>query len=120
MTTLIIEPPCDFINANQRLHFQAKAKLTKAWREAAMIAALAVRDLYETYPRAHVVITYRLADDRRREVSNLQPTSKAILDGIVDSGLLVDDSDAHVIGPDNRRERPNGPPRATVTIKEAA
>lgn len=118
MTTIVLEPPCAFINANDRLHHHAKAKLTKAWRDLAHDHAAYPADHGVRYERARVVVTYRLANNRRREVSNLQPTSKAILDGIVDSGLLVDDDDSHCIGPDNRREYPNGPPRVTVTITE--
>jgi Holliday junction resolvase RusA-like endonuclease len=117
MTTIVLEPPCDFINANGRLHHHAKAKLTKAWRDAAC-AAINAGFHPERYDLARVVCTYRLANNRRREVSNLQPTSKAIVDGLVDSLLLVDDDDLHVVGPDNRREWPNGTPRVTVTIEE--
>lgn len=114
MTTLILDPPpAPFINANQRLHFHAKAALTKAWREAAYVSATA-----RTYDRAHITITYRFPTNHRREVSNLQPTSKAIVDGLVDAGVIKDDSDEYVIGPDNRRERPNGSPRVTITIEE--
>jgi crossover junction endodeoxyribonuclease RusA len=117
-TTIVIEPPCEFLNANDRLHHQPKAKLTRAWREAACAAVLAGfhPDFYE---RAHITVTYRLANNRRQEVSNLQPTSKAIVDGLVDATLLRDDNDLCVIGPDNRREFPNGTPRVTVTIEAA-
>jgi crossover junction endodeoxyribonuclease RusA len=115
-TTVAIEPPCAFINANDRHHHHAKAKLTKAWRQAAE-AAVGFDPYY--YERAHITVAYRFPTNHRREVANLQPTSKAIVDGLVDAGLLPDDSDDHVIGPDNRRERPNGPARVTVTITHA-
>jgi crossover junction endodeoxyribonuclease RusA len=117
-TTIVIEPPCDFLNANKKLHHQPRAKLVKAWREAACAAVLAGfhPDYYE---RAHITVTYRLSNNRRQEVSNLQPTSKAIVDGLVDATLIPDDDDLHVIGPDNRREFPNGTPRVTVTIEAA-
>lgn len=114
-TTLTLEPPAAFINANDRLHHHAKAKLTKAWRAAAE-AAVGFDPFF--YERSHITVTYRFATNHRREVSNLQPTSKAIVDGLVDAGLIPDDDDRHVIGPDNRREYPNGPPRVTVTIEE--
>jgi crossover junction endodeoxyribonuclease RusA len=115
MTTLVLEPPAAFINANDRLHFHAKARLTKAWREA---TAAAVGFEPYRYERARIVIAYRFPTNHRREVSNLQPTSKAIVDGLVDALLIPDDDDAHVIGPDNRRDYPNGPLRVTVTITE--
>lgn len=114
-TTLTITPPAAFINLNDRLHHHAKAKLTKAWRDAARAAVESGFHPYH-YERARIVVAYRFPDNRRREVGNLQPTSKALVDGLVDANLLPDDSDRHVIGPDNRRHIPNGSPLVTVTI----
>lgn len=115
MTFIAFTPPADFINANDRLHHMAKAKLTRAWREAAGLVAKYAPD-YRQYDRARIEIGYRFPTNRRRDVQNLQPTSKAIVDGLVDAGVLRDDDDLHLIGPDNRRIRPNGPPAVTVTI----
>jgi Holliday junction resolvase RusA-like endonuclease len=114
-TLLILEPPCAFINANDRLHYRTKATRTKAWRTVANDTAL-TGDFTTACDRAHITVSYRFPNNRRREVSNLQPTSKAIVDGLVDAGLIPDDDDLHVVGPDNRREYPNGTPRVTVTI----
>lgn len=66
--------------------------------------------------RARIEIWYRFPDNRRREVANLQPTSKAIVDGLVDAGLLPDDQDEHCVGPDNRRLWPNGPHEVLVRV----
>lgn len=114
MTRIEITPPAAFINANKRLHFHTKNDLTQAWRKAAKVAA----DGAPSYGHAHITVTYRFPTNHRREVANLQPTSKAIVDGLVDAGLIPDDSDDYVTGPDNRRERPNGPPRVVVEIRE--
>jgi hypothetical protein len=114
-TTIILEPPAPFINMNDRLHHHAKAKLTKAWRDAACTAVNAQFEPYH-YTRARIVVAYRFPNNLRREVANLQPTSKALVDGLVDANLLPDDSDAHVVGPDNRRHIPNGTPLVTITI----
>jgi crossover junction endodeoxyribonuclease RusA len=116
-TTLVLEPPCAFINANDRLHHHAKAKLTRAWRT---IAANAIDDGWhpDHYPAAHITVAIRFPTNHRRDVGNYYPTAKAIVDGLVDALLLPDDNDAHLIGPDLRRERPNGTPRVTVTIQE--
>lgn len=118
MTTLELVPPCDFINANGRLHHHAKAKLTKTWRQAAESAVDALGTHRPIYQAAHIVISYRFPTNHRREVSNLQLTSKAIVDGLVDAGVIPDDSDEYVTGPDNRRIRPNGTPLVVVTITE--
>ena len=114
MTVLTIDPPADLINANQRLHYHAKAKLTAAWRKAA--AESVGFDPYH-YPRAHITVAIRFPTNHRRDVGNYYPTAKAILDGLVDAALLPDDNDRHVIGPDMRRDHPNGPLRVTVTIR---
>ena len=117
MTTIVLTPPCAFINSNDRLHHHAKAKLTRAWRD------LAMEETWDqvgqpSYARARIVIAFRFPTNHRREVSNLHPTAKAIVDGLVDAGVLPDDDDGHIIGPDLRRDRPNGPPRVTITIRE--
>jgi Holliday junction resolvase RusA-like endonuclease len=116
-TTIVLEPPCAFINANQRLHFHQRNELTQSWRKA---AAKAIESQFEPYhyTRAHIVCEIRFPDNRRRDVGNYYPTAKAIVDGLVDSLLLPDDNDRHLIGPDMRREYPNGPARVTVTIEE--
>lgn len=114
-TTITLEPPAAFINLNDRMHHMVKAKLTKAWRQAACGAIMSGFHS-DHYTRARITVAYRFPTNRRREVGNLQPTSKAIVDGLVDAGLLPDDSDAHVVGPDNRRHIPNGTPLVTVTI----
>lgn len=100
------------LSLNDRLHFRANAERVKFWRE---LAGLSARGLGR-YPAGRVVIVYRFPDDARREVSNLQSTSKAIVDGLVDAGIFPDDSDDLMVGPDNRRDPVNGPHRATVLI----
>lgn len=118
MTTLVLEPPAALINANDRLHHHAKAKLTKAWRDQARRQSgmqYAPRDFHE---QAHITVTIRFPTNHRRDVGNYYPTAKAIVDGLVDAGVLPDDNDDHITGPDLRRERPNGPLRVTVTIQE--
>lgn len=55
--------------------------------------------------QCRVVITFLWPDNRRREAGNLQPTVKAIVDGLVDSGYITDDNERHVIGQDARGQR---------------
>ena len=121
MSTVVIEPPpCALINANDRLHYQAKAKLTKAWREAAAGAIWVNPRVKPLHESARVIVAVRFPTNHRRDVGNYYPTAKAILDGLVDAGVLPDDNDQHVTGPDMRRDRPNGPLRVTVWIEAAA
>ena len=81
------KPP---ITANHRYHWAKKAKLTKAIRHEAHIRAKAMR--LNPTKHAHVRLFYRPADNRRRDPSNLMPTQKALVDGLVDAGVVPDDT----------------------------
>ncbi|GGH93883.1 hypothetical protein ACFFGR_09400 [Arthrobacter liuii] len=95
-----IPAPCGWINSNQRLHRQAEAKLTKQWRAAGL---LSVGPDWEPFDGpVHVTAWFTKARAGRYDPNNLWPTVKAVLDGVVDSGLLVDDDHVHVVGPDMR------------------
>ena len=114
--TIVLTPPAALLNANDRMHHHPKAKLTRAWREAACAAVESGFHPFR-FERAHVTCIIRFADNIRRDVGNFYPTAKACLDGIVDAGVLEDDSDLHILGPDMRREWPNGEPRVTLTVE---
>ena len=97
--TLDIPAPCQFINSNQRLHRMAQAKLIKTWRQASAAAATGLEPF-----TTQVHITAHIFKPRagRYDTNNLAPTTKACVDGLVDAGLLLDDSVEYVIGPDLR------------------
>ena len=120
MTTYTITVPkiARYMSANDRPNRWAKAAQTKEWREAAHImAAHSGADMLTGLVR--ITATVHIADKRRREVSNLFPTFKACIDGFVDAGILADDSDAHVIGPDPRRGY-DKTPRIVFELTEVA
>lgn len=91
-----------------------KVKRTAAWVAAGEKAVRLSR--VEPLPWARIVIFVRFPDNTRREVSNLQPTAKGIVDGFVKAGLLPDDRDECADGPDMRRLYPNGPHRVVVQL----
>lgn len=88
MTTIRFPQPAELLNLNQRWHWARKAKVTKAWRTTAGYCAPKSRKL----PPSEVHVTIDVADRRRRDPSNLFPTVKAIVDGLVDAGLWPDDN----------------------------
>ena len=122
MTAITITVPkpgvIPYMSANDRPNKWRKASQTQFWRQSAH--TIAIRSgAPSLHGLVRIVATVHIADRRRREVSNLFPTFKACIDGFVDAGILADDSDAHVIGPDPRRAY-DGPPRITFTLEEVA
>lgn len=89
-----------FINSNQRYHRHQEAKMTKAWRETAALRAAGI-PTFEG--RVHIIAhIFKPSDTWRFDPNNLAGTTKALVDGLVDAGLFVDDSREYVIGPDHR------------------
>ena len=108
--TLTFAAPCPPLNSNDRLNRYLQASRVKQWRVRAHVAAIQAGK--PSLQRAHVVATFSFADNRRRDVGNFYPTVKACIDGFVDAGVLDDDSDKYVIGPDMRR----GPKADVLTV----
>lgn len=88
------------ITANDKPHWAARARLTKQlrqWgyllgREGEGVACFGLQ-------HARVEVEFAYPDRRRRDRSNLAPTVKALMDGLIDAGLLPDDSDRFLDGP---------------------
>ena len=83
------------LTANQRLHWAAKARLTADVRRTAMLLARAAH-LPRDCEHVTVALHYTPRDRRRRDPSNLMPTQKAVVDGLVDAGLVADDTPDYV------------------------
>lgn len=98
--TVELPPGLPLLNANRRVHWRKRAELTKTIREAAYLLA---QGNVPALQRARIVVEYRPPDRRRRDAGNLAPSAKAAVDGLVDAGVLPDDSDDYLIGPDMRR-----------------
>jgi len=95
------------MSANARKHWSARHRITKYWRHLAHV--LAKQSKIPALAKARIVVTFSFGDQRRRDSANFYPVAKAITDGIVDAGVLVDDSDKYVEGPDSRRHDPATP-----------
>ena len=114
---LTIGAPAGWINSNQRLHRQQVAKLTAAWRAAGRGAVTSAG--WEPYVGpVHIFAHVWKPRAGRYDPNNLWPTVKAVVDGLVDAGFLVDDDHKHVIGPDMRHGG-KGPAALVLTITEA-
>ena len=88
--------PNSLLNPNKRLHHM---KLNKEKAEAKDDAIALVKEQGSPatpYEKAHITITWVAKDKRRRDVENLFASMKAYIDGLVVSGLLIDDDWMHV------------------------
>ena len=92
------------LTANQRLHWASKARITGYLRTIGRHHARAfVVTEHLHLAHAHALVELTFPDPgRRRDAANWHPTVKALIDGIVDSGLLADDDKRHLTGPDLR------------------
>lgn len=102
--TVTIPAPAPWLNANQRKDLRRQTPDRRAWRDAGLIHAMRVG--LPKLQRAHIVAVLRFPLSRNRDVHNYYPTLKAVVDGLVDYGLVPDDSHQFLVGPDLRY----GPP----------
>ena len=102
-------PASEVLTSNQRLHWRAKAEKTSSIRQRSFLSWRLAGSPRMEHARCVARLAY--PNKRSRDVSNLQPTIKAAIDGIVSGAgllkrrggyLLPDDDDAHLIGPDLR------------------
>lgn len=103
------------LNANHRRHYRVKARMVRAWRRAAKTAALELGPL--PTPVHVTVLVHRRSRAGRWDAGNYAPTAKAVLDGIVDAGVIPDDNNAHVVGPDLRPGEPWADGGVTVILE---
>ena len=112
------KPPC---SANDRDHWRVKAAKVAAIRDAARYGllhqAVGIEASYAT--RFAVGLTYVPRDKRRRDPDNLVvPLFKALVDGIVDAGIVPDDTPDYVLRSMPVILPPDGDPRLELTIRE--
>ena len=115
--TLTVEGERKWMNLNDRTHYRPKAIMTQRWRVAAHNAATAAN--IPTLPRA--TITGYIYKNRagRYDPHNLFPTLKAVIDGIVDAGVLEDDDHTHLRAAiEHGGIDRTAPPHIVITIRE--
>lgn len=78
------------LSLNHRRHWREAAALTRSVRQA--VHVLAVQARIGRHDRVRVTLHYRPRDQRVRDSENPAPTLKACCDGLVDAGVVGDDS----------------------------
>ena len=93
--TVIVSPPSRVVSPNARVHWSIRSKAVKkqrieAWAQAQIVMHEAEEKggWREATCQAHVYVR----DNRRRDKDNALASLKATFDGLVDAGLLHDDS----------------------------
>lgn len=91
----------NWINTNDRDHWATRSRKTKAWRNITHWVAKAER-LPQGLDHATIIGYVHKTNGAAYDAHNLMPTLKAIMDGLVDYGLIPDDQNKHLTGPDIR------------------
>lgn len=97
-TFALTVPTSATLNVNSREHWRPRADKTRELRHAGWALAQHCTPM----TRARCVVTLNFGDKRTRDPANWHPTAKALVDGLVDAGLLADDDATHLLGPDMR------------------
>lgn len=97
MIEITFQPPWEpwSLNMERTKHWSWRAKRAKDYRLCAMVAAKNLN----IPPQSPATVEVELPFDRassRRDPSNYLPAVKAIVDGLVDAGLWVDDTAEYV------------------------
>ena len=101
-------PNEQWLSSNQRLHYAPKSKRTKWLRNAARLLATEIgHGQYTDTVRVLAHIGY--SSKTKADPNNAAPTTKALIDGLVEAGMFIDDSHEWVLGPDHRRDTEKAP-----------
>lgn len=98
----ILIPESEWLSANGRFHWAAKARRTKALRQRGFMAAKQAK--VDSFQTLHVTAFVQYPTGGRADPANSAPTAKALIDGLVDAGVLPDDDSTHLVGLDFRRD----------------
>lgn len=131
MTVEIVDPPPlrEFtfthyarpwsLNAERTFSRHKRAQLVAEWRGAFKMIGLCPPGPMPLLDRVHIVITPLHKGGNRMDVANCLPAAKAAIDGLVDAGMCLDDTDAHVVMITFRKERQKQPRAGLeVVVKE--
>ena len=121
--SLIVDVPAgEWVSANSRLHWREKARRVRALRARGFWLA---RASHLAPVDGQVLVVARVHSRARRwsDPNNANPTTKPLLDGLVDAGVFEDDDHTRVIGPhhlygDPIHDLPTGGHRVVFEIRE--
>ena len=80
------------LNPNRRLHHMALYQAKLLAKEEMYLMVLKQGRPATALPKAHITITWVAKDKRPRDIDNLFASMKGYIDGLVSSGVIVDDN----------------------------
>ena len=108
--TLTFTIPHDkWLSSNQRLHWASKAKRVAWLRHIVSSPFIASRMSAPYGGLVRITAHIGYASNTRADPNNAAPTTKALIDGLVEAGMFIDDSHEWVLGPDHRRDTEKAP-----------
>jgi crossover junction endodeoxyribonuclease RusA len=81
------------LSLNDRRHRMQEAKIVKDVRAAAAFSFAT----FPPVPRVEVLLTWQVKDSRKRDDENPVLTLKALCDGLVDAGIVPDDTSEFMV-----------------------
>ena len=95
MWTVSLPPGEKLLNLNDRVHWRTRDRITRQIRgdSATLVRAARVPSL----DRVTMEGVLHPHDRRRRDPHNWVPSFKAMIDGVVDAGVLADDDAKHLL-----------------------
>ncbi|MBP2652601.1 MAG: hypothetical protein H6Q73_170 [Firmicutes bacterium] len=94
MITLILPDVPPSLNRWARKHWRSQSEIKKRWEQEVWAAAVNARVKGLNLLKAKVHIVYEFKTNARRDKDNYTP--KFIMDGLVKSGVIVDDNDSNI------------------------
>ena len=104
------------LSLNDRMHWQVRGSWVRNVRDAAHLLAIQAR--VPALARCRVELVYAPRDRRTRDSDNLVATLKPLCDGLVDAGVVPDDSPGFMVKPMPRIVAPQRPARLELLITE--
>lgn len=105
-----------FLNSNDRDHWRTTQPITKAWKANAVEAAT-VAQLPKGLTKVRIDGQVVKPRGGRYDAMNFYPTAKAVVDGLVEYGLVPDDSNQYLEGP-FLTDGGKGPAALVITITQ--
>lgn len=100
----------DPLSLNKKLHWAVEAKLKKQWRRFSSLSA----SRFPAFAKVDVTLTWFVVTTRVRDEDNMARLLKCLCDGLVDAGVVPDDSPEYM-GKKCRIER--SPERTTAYME---